>query len=323
MIKNSVREKRVGISARLSACLAFLVLLVCFAAGCDIIEGFLNNEVPDEENIPAEINLDRASNDSWFEWDGNAISGLTDAGKTQVNIVIPQRAASIKDGAFARNGNIKSIGFQNQNIALGKGLFLDCSALEKVQLPANIRAIPASLFKGCRSLKEITIPDQVTVIEEMAFYQCVSLERAEHGDRLEQIGRHAFHTCDRLAKFDFSASLTTIGEGAFAWCYSLERVILTGSGLEILEARAFSDCSILTTVVIPEGIKVIDKGVFSECPMLGDVTLPASVVEIDPTAFKSTGASKAVQKVFKIRKDSYADLHFGFYAQQTDTLVYY
>ncbi|MCL1791619.1 MAG: leucine-rich repeat domain-containing protein [Peptococcaceae bacterium] len=306
---------------RLVAGLGLLTLLVC-CAGCDAINNLLAGNKEPEAIIQAEINLEAASDEDSFLWNGAKITGLTDKGKALVNVVVPQKATSIEAGVFTGNTTMKSVGFQNQNIGLPEGLFVECSSLEMALLPANLKVVPDSLFKGCRDLKEIVIPNQVTEIGKMAFFQCISLEKVTHGDKIEVIGRQAFHTCDQLKEFVFSPSIKVIGEGAFSWCYNLESVILTSSELEVLEVRTFSNCSKLAKVVVSEGVKKLDVGVFTQCPKLVEVSLPESLVEIDSGAFKNTAALNAEPKAFKVVEESFADLNFGGYATNVDTKTY-
>ncbi len=55
-------------------------------------------------------------------------------------------------------------------------LFLNCSSIEKVILPANTRYLGQTLgkqmFEGCTSLKFVSIPDSITAIEATAFKGC-------------------------------------------------------------------------------------------------------------------------------------------------------
>ena len=323
VVKEKRNRRMLGKSGRVVVCLGLIVCLLSCYTGCSIIDDLLNGGKGNEgDSIPAEINLARASSDGCFSWSGDVILGLTETGKQETNIVIPQKASEIKDAAFA-GATLKSVGFQNPDIILGEGMFDNCIALEKVQLPDNIKGIPATLFKECRSLQEIILPDQVKSIGDMAFYQCVSLEKVTHGGKLESIGHHAFHTCDKLREFQFPPTLVSIGEGAFGWCYSLESVVLTGGNLEVLNRTIFTNCDKLASVVIPEGVKKMEIGVFAQCPNLVDIKLPESLTEIHEAAFKNTVALGAKSKVFRVKKDSYADASFNSYAITGDVKQYY
>lgn len=309
-------------SGRFLICLVLVGFFISFLTGCSILGLDENKEKP-EEDIPAEITLSKASDEDCFVWSGTTLIGLTEKGKTESNIVIPQKATQIKEELFSGSTTLKTIGFQNPDIILGEGLFADCEFLAKALLPASIKEIPASLFKGCRSLTEITIPAQVTSIGEMSFYQCVSLETATHGTKIATIGRQAFHTCDKLKEFEFSPSITFIGEGAFSWCSSLESVILTSERLTNLEKRTFSNCDKLTVVIIPEGVEKFAEGVFAYCPKLIDITLPASLIEIDPGAFNNTAAINSQPRKFKVKKGSTAEKSFQSYSHSEDVKELY
>ncbi len=55
-------------------------------------------------------------------------------------------------------------------------LFLNCSSIEKVILPADVRYLGQTLgkqmFEGCTSLKYVSIPDSITTVESTAFTGC-------------------------------------------------------------------------------------------------------------------------------------------------------
>ena len=125
---------------------------------------------------------------SWVDENSVQIIGLTDAGKKQADITIPDMAVSgeqsyqvvgIGDSVFAGTSN------KNANITL-----------KSVVLGANLKYISSTAFKYCTSLTNVD------------FSKAVNLER---------IGSNAFYDTKAVTGWDLSAckNLTTVDTGAF------------------------------------------------------------------------------------------------------------
>ena len=125
---------------------------------------------------------------SWVDEDSVQIIGLTDAGKKQADITIPDTAVSgeqsyrvvgIGDSVFAGTSN------KNANITL-----------KSVKLGANLKYISSAAFKYCTHLTTVD------------FSKAVNLER---------IGSNAFYDTSAVTGWDLSAceKLTTVDTGAF------------------------------------------------------------------------------------------------------------
>ena len=50
--------------------------------------------------------------------------------------------------------------------------FKDCSMIESIILPNNVKTIKERAFENCRGLKEITLPETLKLIEIFAFSYC-------------------------------------------------------------------------------------------------------------------------------------------------------
>ena len=125
---------------------------------------------------------------SWVDENSVQIIGLTDAGKKQADITIPDMAVSgeqsyqvvgIGDSVFAGTSN------KNANITL-----------KSVKLGANLKYISSAAFKYCTHLTTVD------------FSKAVNLER---------IGSNAFYDTSAVTGWDLSAceKLTTVDTGAF------------------------------------------------------------------------------------------------------------
>lgn len=124
----------------------------------------------------------------WVDKDSVQIIGLTDAGKKQADITIPDMAVSgeqsyqvvgIGDSVFAGTSN------KNANITL-----------KSVVLGANLKYISSTAFKYCTSLTNVDFSKAV---------------------KLERIGSNAFYDTNAVTGWDLSAceKLTTVDTGAF------------------------------------------------------------------------------------------------------------
>ena len=59
--------------------------------------------------------------------------------------------------------------------ALKDGLLKENTTITELELPAGLKAIPASLCEGCTALTKVTAPNTVETIGAAAFKGCTSL----------------------------------------------------------------------------------------------------------------------------------------------------
>ena len=75
---------------------------------------------------------------------------------------------------------------------IGDRAFENCTTLESVTLPKDLKVIPESMFSQCKRLQSITIPDGLREIEDYAFDGCESLRDIVIPDSVIEIGSYAF-----------------------------------------------------------------------------------------------------------------------------------
>ena len=145
------------------------------------------------------------SDESYFTVNetGETITGLTNAGKTQTELVIPYKIngkeiTNIGNEAFIHNTKLISIHIPNSVTNIGFGIFAYCSALTFINLPDGIKDIYAYNFEDCTSLKYINIPNSVTYIATSAFYGCSSLTSINISRNVINIGNDVFSGCTNL-----------------------------------------------------------------------------------------------------------------------------
>lgn len=138
----------------------------------------------------------------------------------------------------------------------GWGTFADNKQITKCDLTGvtgwgATPTLPDHAFINCTALQEVVLPDDVRVIGEYAFVNCAALTTVNLS-QVVQIDRYAFQNCTSLAELTLD-NVTVIDESAFYGCTSLQTLkipqctrfdnyIVTGcSSLTRIEATATGD----------------------------------------------------------------------------------
>ena len=183
------------------------------------------------------------SDESYFTVNstGETITGLTDTGKTQTELVIPYKINGVKitdleygDNTSILNGNgvITKIVIPNSVTRIGDDAFKDCTSLMSVNIPNSVTNIGFHAFFNCTSLTSINIPSSVTSIEIGVFVGCTSLKSVTIPNSVTSIGYYAFENCSSLTSVNIPSSVTSIGVGAFDGCTNLTIYCEQGSYAE-------------------------------------------------------------------------------------------
>lgn len=122
--------------------------------------------------------------------------------------------------------------------------FSGCSSLDGVVLPEGLTHIYAQSFKGCSSLTSLTFPSTVQAISAAAFQDCTSLASVDgFGETsLGAINANIFKNCSALAEIAIPATVTSLGTSCFEGCIALTK-FTGGSGITEIGAKAFKNCS--------------------------------------------------------------------------------
>ncbi len=75
---------------------------------------------------------------------------------------------------------------------LGEHIFVNCYALQSVQLPDNMYVIPARMFENCESLINVTFPTYLYRINANAFLECEKLASITLPDHLRELAHGIF-----------------------------------------------------------------------------------------------------------------------------------
>ena len=105
--------------------------------------------------------------------------------------------------------------------------FSNCTALQEVTLPDDVRVIGSSAFFGCAALTKVNL-SQVTWINLNAFWECTSLETLALNN-VTAIGREAFYGCTGLETLKIP-KCTQFGNYIVTGCKALTRIEATAAG---------------------------------------------------------------------------------------------
>lgn len=115
--------------------------------------------------------------------------------------------------------------------------FANCTALQEVTLPGDMKVIGTSAFSGCAALTTVNL-SQVTRINLSAFWGCTSLETLAL-DNVTAIGQEAFYGCTGLETLKIP-KCTEFGTYIVSGCRSLTRIEATAAGnfVDISDGRS-------------------------------------------------------------------------------------
>lgn len=115
--------------------------------------------------------------------------------------------------------------------------FANCTALQEVTLPDDMKVIGTGAFSGCAALTTVNL-SQVTRINLSAFWGCTSLETLAL-DNVTAIGQEAFYGCTGLETLKIP-KCTEFGTYIVSGCRSLTRIEATAAGnfVDISDGRS-------------------------------------------------------------------------------------
>lgn len=183
-------------------------------------------------------------------------------------IVLPKKLARIGRQAFSESG-LKSITLPD-SVKFVKTVkaecFRDCCNLEEVTLPAKEFVVSEGMFMNCTALKKVNNADKIVQLEKYAFYGANSLKQIDLSSAVD-IGGSAFE-CSGLTSVKLPKCCKTLGPNAFYKCKNLELADLSESSIEYFAPYIFYRCGgnkFMTEIILPDKIWNVDEGAFVEC----------------------------------------------------------
>ena len=251
---------------------------------------YCNNSASDEEIKRIKYYGDPdivPSDESYFTVNetGETITGLTDTGKTQTELVIPYKINGVEitnlypekanRSILYGNSVITKVVIPNSVTSMTPHVFDGCTSLQSINIPNSMTSIPPFAFYACFLLQSINIPNSVTYISEYAFNNCISLTSINIPNGVGGIAEETFMGCTSLKSINIPSSVTSIGYGAFAGCTSLTTIDIPSSVTSIDE-KAFEGCTNLTIYC--------EQGSYAET-YAKENNIPFVYTDIDPSKY--------------------------------------
>lgn len=192
--------------------------------------------------------------------------------------------------------------------------------LQKVTVPAAVKALPENMFRDCTSLNAVTfasgsqlqaigkwafmstavaaieIPEGVTELPDGVFKGCLSLTEITLPSNLVSVGGGCFYNCKALTTVNVCADNLTIADRAFYSCESLETInsanpLQLSSDISKL-GMEFEGCKSLKAVSVAGGM--IGSFAFDGCESLVSVGIAEGVKTIGEYAFDGCTSLKRI-----------------------------
>lgn len=190
---------------------------------------------------------------------------------------------------LACHSTLETLGVSTNGYLNYDGVFENCQSLNSVELKKGTKdcAMGINTFLNCSSLQKIEIPGNYVRIGYKSFAGCTSLEMVTYGKNDvtktgQTIEGYVFQACKALKSVSFSKGLASIGQGAFYQCTSLVNIVLPST----VTAIGYSGNSSIQ----------YHEGTFEDCTNLKNVTIKAGTVNayIGIRTFKNTGITKVI-----------------------------
>ena len=163
--------------------------------------------------------------------------------------------------------------------------FGECTNIESVKIPENVKYIDWHAFYGCTKLNNITIPDTVISIDNGAFDDTAYVKNESNRENgLLYIGKHLIDGRNVSGECIIKDNTITVSDRAFIYNTNITRVTFPES-LKRIGSQAFNGCEELREVILPENIQEIGNLAFAGCTGLTEVILPKDIKEIGDVAF--------------------------------------
>lgn len=129
---------------------------------------------------------------------------------------------------------------------IGENAFINCTALERIDLPAYVSSIGHGAFYGCTKLR--TVSHHSPYISPYSFVHCSGLTEITPVDYASE---GSFSGCASLTKLPLSSKVTEIAESCFELCEGLTEITVS-SQVDRIEPLAFRGCRSLKKVVFED-----------------------------------------------------------------------
>lgn len=165
--------------------------------------------------------------DGFLNWDKHSDSVIVPTWlskmKPENGVVYAGKVAVYVPSAAEETGAAKetAITFKDGCTKIAHKALFKNTDVEKVNIPASVKAIGGAAFSGCTELSQVNFAAdaQIEDLGWRAFYDCTALTSIKIPDSVTRIGTETFSGCTNLATIDISkkSKLTQIEYGAFGY----------------------------------------------------------------------------------------------------------
>ena len=144
------------------------------------------------------------------------VEGYAFGGCTKLtSIRLPDGVQSIGASAFHGCSALESVRFPDSLQKIEEDGFAACTALRQADLPADA-VLEQRVFVGCTKLETVTLPAHLKQVPPRLFTDCVALHDVVIPEGVTELGESCFAQCRSLHSITLPRSLRSIGPGAFA-----------------------------------------------------------------------------------------------------------
>ena len=152
-------------------------------------------------------------------WDGMAID----------TVVIEEGVTSVGNNAFALQEGIKKVFLPETLTEIGRDAFW-CCMMTEIDLPDAVKTIGSNAFSNCSALQRVKLPANIGGIEFGVFQGCYSLEDITLPDTVRSLSDYAFSRCTGLSELRLPASVAFFGDSVFEYCPNLKLILAEKGG---------------------------------------------------------------------------------------------
>lgn len=230
-----------------------------------------------------------------------SIAAHTFHGCTTLEEITLTKVTDLGKGAFLDCSSLKKVELSPELTILSAGTFVNCTALETIQLPDTVTEIQDSAFNGCTQLHSIILPKKLEILNEKVFHGCSSLKKIEIPSEVKQLTYDLFSGCSDLEEVILHDGLEKIGIGGFSYCKSLKEIQIPET-VSSLGSFAFCHCNLLEKINLPKGITCLENSTFSHCSSLQELNLPSTVTEIKEKVFQKCSSLAKLSLFADVKK---------------------